>query len=985
MTRLRSSLAAAACIALALPLVAEPAAAAAPPTSVGPALRLAPPQGPLPQTGCVITGTTAACDLWAKPGTIALPGAAAPVPIWGFAGSDAAPATLPGPVLMVDQGDTVTITIHNGLASALALALPTVSGLAVDTAGAAPGGTKAYTFTASRPGTYLYEAGHTADGARQVAMGLVGALVVRAPAVGGRPSAYGDAGSAYDDEDVLVLTEVDPALNANPTGFDLRTFNPTYRLINGKAFPETDAVATDVNRTVLLRYIDAGLISHPMTVLGLDQTVIGRDSRPGTYPEGAVTIPLQPGQVVDALVNVPAGPDGARFALMEAGGHINNAGQRYGAVVPGVSPQQAFGGMLTFIDTNPPPPSGDQVGPTASHVVAVPDPASVLNPVTVTANFSDVLNGNSPVDSAELVVDDLLVAEGTGIAFTGSFGSPTVTGATATISTAVLTTLAQGRHTVYVRGHDAAGNWGVVGSTTFNLSVTGPVTTGITLTPNPTGGAADVTISATGDDSGLGGTVAAAEYFLDAAGPNGTGTAMSVAGSGATVGETGSIPAVIATALAEGKHTVLVHNRDSLGLWGPFGSADLVIDRTGPTLQSGAVVPSLTNGINGSPADPTDLRVDASFTDALAGGVNSPIATAEGFLDTAGTNGSGFTFLALDGSFSSPTEATYTLVPLTQLNGLGEGTHQILVHARDAAGNWGPLVGLTFAIDRTGPVVSGLTATPNPVAATATLNLSATATDAASAIAAAEWFEGADPGVGNGHALTVSGNAISGSIPPGTLAVGSHTLRVRASDAAGNWGPVVTVSVTVSAPANAIFADSFATNNTSAWSQTVGTASAATGALVVSGQSYVVDNTPAAEGNFFAKFDLTVGSYNAGNAIVDIFQGRDAASNAVVNVQLRRQGNNNQVRLGVLRSNGWIYSGWTTVTGTVTLHLTWHSVSVGTAASLQIGNGTVQSLTGNTSAYAIESAALGLVARTTNAPTGSATFDNYASTRTTAP
>jgi FtsP/CotA-like multicopper oxidase with cupredoxin domain len=984
MTRLRSPLAAAAGIVLALALVAEPAAAA-PPTAGATAVRLAPPQGPLPPTGCVITGTDAACDLWAKPGTITLPGAAAPVPIWGFAGTDAAPATLPGPVLVVDQGDTVTITVHNGLAGALALALPTVGGLPVDTTGAAPGGSKAYTFTATRPGTYLYDAGHTTDGARQVAMGLVGALVVRGPAYSGRPSAYGDAATAYDDEAVLVLTEVDPRFNANPTGFDLRTYNPTYRLINGKAFPETDAVATDVNRTVLLRYLDAGLIGHPMTVLGLDQTVVGRDSRPGTYPEGSVTIPLQPGQAVDALVNVPAGPDGARFALMETGGHLNNAGQRYGTVVPGISPQQAFGGMLTFLDTNPPPASGDLVGPSASHVTAVPDPASVLNPVTVTANFSDVLNGSSPVDSAELVVDDLLVAEGTGIAFTGAFGSPTVTGATATISTAVLTTLTQGRHTVYVRGHDVAGNWGVVGSTTFNLSVTGPVTTGITLTPNPTGGVADVTISATGDDSGLGGTVAASEYFLDAAGANGAGTVMTINGSGASVGETGSIPAVVASALAEGKHTVLVHSRDSFGLWGPLGSADLVIDRTGPTLQSGDVVPSVTTGSNGSPADPTDLRVNASFTDALAGGVNSSIVAAEGFLDTAGANGTGFTFLALDGSYSSPTEATYSLVPLTELNGLAEGNHQILVHARDAAGNWGPLVGVTFAIDRLGPVLSGLTATPNPVAASAAFTLSATATDTVSAIAAAEWFEGADPGVTFGHAMTVSGNAISASIPGGTLAVGSHTLKVRARDAAGNWGPVATVTVTVSPPPNAIFSDSFGTLNTSAWSQTVGTASAATGALVVSGQSYVVDNTPAAERTFFAKFDLTVGSYNAGNAIVDVFQGRDASSNAVVNVQLRRQGSNNQVRLGVLRSNGWTYTGWTTVTGTVTLHLTWRSVTTGTAASLQIGNGTVQSLTGNTAAYAIDSAALGLVARTTNAPTGSATFDNYASTRTTAP
>ncbi|MBM0240050.1 multicopper oxidase domain-containing protein, partial [Micromonospora sp. ATA32] len=52
----------------------------------------------------------------------------------------------------------------------------------------APGATRSYTFTAHRPGTYLYEAGHTALGARQVAMGLVGALVVRAPRLAGDPA-----------------------------------------------------------------------------------------------------------------------------------------------------------------------------------------------------------------------------------------------------------------------------------------------------------------------------------------------------------------------------------------------------------------------------------------------------------------------------------------------------------------------------------------------------------------------------------------------------------------------------------------------------------------------------------------------------------------------------------------------------------------------------------------------------------------------------
>ncbi|XBP95804.1 multicopper oxidase domain-containing protein [Micromonospora sp. CCTCC AA 2012012] len=963
----------------AAPVAAAPAGPAAA-TFAGPP---GPPQGPLPQTGCQLADGTATCELWAKPGSVVLPGAATPVPIWGFASTDAAPATVPGPVLVVDQGARVTVTVHNGLADALALAFPAVTGLAPDRVGAAPGGTRAYTFTASRPGTYLYEAGHTAQGARQVAMGLVGALVVRAPAVAGRPSAYGDAASVYDDEALLVLTEVDPALNAAPLTFDLRRYAPKYRLINGKAFPETDVVATDVGRKVLLRYVAAGVQPHPMTLLGLDQSVVGQDARPAAYPEAAVTVPLQPGQAVDAVVSVPAGPDGRRFALLESGGQLNNVGQRYGTTVTGVSPQQAFGGMLTFLDTNPPPVSGDHVGPTAANVRAAPDPASVRDAVTVTADFTDARNGNSVVDRAEAVVDDLRIAEGTGVPFSAAaFGAgATVTGATAALPAELLTTLSQGRHTIYVRGHDVAGNWGVVGSTTLTLAVTGAVTTAVTLTPNPTAGTGDVALSASGDDSGLGGTVTGAEYFVDSTGVTGTGTPLTLANPGtAATAESGTLPAVVVAALAEGRHTVLVHTRDSFDLWGPYASADLVVDRTVPTLLSGAVQPAATNGSTGSASDPTDLRINAAFTDPTGGGVHSVVAAAEGFLDTGGADGTGFTFVALDGAFNGATENTYGLLPLSELTGLADGVHQVLVHARDSAGNWGPLAAVTFTLDRTGPVTSAVTATPNPTARAATLALTATATDALSAVTAAEWYEGTDPGVGHGHPMTVSGTAVSATVALNGFSRGNHTLRVRARDALGTWGAPGAVTVGVDPP-NAIFADAF-TAGTSAWSQVVGTVSAGSGQLVAGTVGYVVDATPAAEPSVHTAFDLTLGTINPQTATVTVHQLRNAAGNPLAVVQYRRSNGVNQFRLGLLRPAGWAYTGWVAASGG-TVRVDWSSATAG-AATLKVGTVTVGTLTGDTSGYLVESAALGLVARTATT-SGSLSFDTYASTRYTAP
>jgi FtsP/CotA-like multicopper oxidase with cupredoxin domain len=134
-----------------------------------PVAHTATPQGVLPQTGCTLAGSAAICELYAKPGTLTV--SSLPVPIWGLSSTDTDAVSTPGPVLVVTEGDTVTINLHNGLPSALSLAVPGLLLGPDDRTGAATGTAKSYTFTASRPGTYLYEAGHTPDGARQAAMG----------------------------------------------------------------------------------------------------------------------------------------------------------------------------------------------------------------------------------------------------------------------------------------------------------------------------------------------------------------------------------------------------------------------------------------------------------------------------------------------------------------------------------------------------------------------------------------------------------------------------------------------------------------------------------------------------------------------------------------------------------------------------------------------------------------------------------------------
>ncbi|HMN60857.1 MAG TPA: hypothetical protein PJ988_10860, partial [Anaerolinea sp.] len=73
-----------------------------------------------------------------------------------------------------------------------------------------------------------------------------------------------------------------------------------------------------------------------------------------------------------------------------------------------------------------------------------------------------------------------------------------------------------GAHTLYVRGQDAAGNWGAFGAVLVNGGdASGPTTSGLSLSPTPTNGSANAALHATANDSASGGSnIAAAEYSI---------------------------------------------------------------------------------------------------------------------------------------------------------------------------------------------------------------------------------------------------------------------------------------------------------------------------------------------------------------------------------------------------------------------------------------------------------------------------------------
>jgi FtsP/CotA-like multicopper oxidase with cupredoxin domain len=231
----------------------------------------------------------------------------------------------PGPVLCVNQGDTVTVVLNNSLPEASSIMFPGIDNVmangapaqpefsgttltSLTTSAAAASGSVTYTFTASSPGTYLYESG--TDVGKQVQMGLYGALIVR-PA--GHPDyAYTDnLGHPIDQflpgtEYLMLLSEIDPNLHsAVELGqpYDVTTLHPRYWLINGRAFPDTIApnnaawlpnqpysalvhiTVTDPNvnpnqAPALYRYVNAGSRNHPFHPHGENGRVIARDATP---------------------------------------------------------------------------------------------------------------------------------------------------------------------------------------------------------------------------------------------------------------------------------------------------------------------------------------------------------------------------------------------------------------------------------------------------------------------------------------------------------------------------------------------------------------------------------------------------------------------------------------------------------------------------------------------------------------------------------
>jgi FtsP/CotA-like multicopper oxidase with cupredoxin domain len=270
---------------------------------------------------------------------------------------------VPGPTLIVNEGDTISVTLKNQLPSSAGNTSILFPGFAVAATGgtdglltteAAPGGSVTYTFKADKPGTHSYYSGTQQD--LQIEMGLYGALIVLPQSSSGcgakgeyalAASAYDDTGSSvnptcYNREYLFQFAEMDPRIHqqaeaiarceakpgivcpASMQTVAVEPYHPAYFMINGRSMPDD----MDPNYALqypnqpyngnphmhpgdltLLRIIGTGRWQHPFHEHGNHVRLLARDGNliTSSVDSSKLAGPLlfttttTPGQALDAI------------------------------------------------------------------------------------------------------------------------------------------------------------------------------------------------------------------------------------------------------------------------------------------------------------------------------------------------------------------------------------------------------------------------------------------------------------------------------------------------------------------------------------------------------------------------------------------------------------------------------------------------------------------------------------------------------------
>ena len=352
-------------------------------------------------------------------------------------------------------------------------------------------------------------------------------------------------------------------------------------------------------------------------------------------------------------------------------------------------------------------------------------------------------------------------------------------------------------------------------------------------------------------------------------------------------------------------------------------------------------------------------------------------------------------------SGGNPLETATGAVTTVALTGLAEGVHTVSVRGKDAAGNWGPVSSGALVIDRSGPSIANGRGTPDPSQGGASIAIQAVATDpAASTIVAAEWFSGPDPGVGHGAAMTPVDGAFDASVESLAAVVsaeppfGERVIKVRALDAAENWGAVSLISYLVT-PTDGIFADGFESASLARWSSATGlsrlkvTTAAATGGVLGLSASlggslpaFVSSTSPASETAYHARFTIDAHGTSTRGYTIALFAGRDSHGSTIFTIDYKRGSTGAWIRASARRAGGTSYTGWARLpSGVHSIELSWTSARLG-GIRLWLDGVAGPSRSGlDTHAYLLEGIRLGPSAGLVGGLRGTFTLDRFVSDR----
>ncbi len=219
---------------------------------------------------------------------------------------------VPGPTLVVHQGDTVVIDYRNDDTTPDTIHLHGIHDIPVSMDGVAGisqplvpnGGRFVYRFVADTPGTFIY---HTHDDEAMLDSGLYGGIIVL-PA---HPLPL-ERGLGGDFLEMLSSWQIQSAFENHFT-------------INGKEYPATQTLDVHRGERFRIRWVNiSGEAFHTMHTHGHYQRIIARDAQPVTYRDVEDTVLIGPGQRVDVVVKANAQP-GTWLVHCHVLDHIENA------------------------------------------------------------------------------------------------------------------------------------------------------------------------------------------------------------------------------------------------------------------------------------------------------------------------------------------------------------------------------------------------------------------------------------------------------------------------------------------------------------------------------------------------------------------------------------------------------------------------------------------------------------------------------------